>query len=176
LKPEAKTLVSPALSQDVPGDNIRGRRIALLGGDGVDAGQIQTAKDALMAQEAVVELIAAHAGTVTDSAGAAQKVNRAAPNAASVIYDAVVVLGGASAQVLAASGLAVHFVNEAFRHGKPIAAIGEGAALLSACSLTSDMPEDGVVIQDDATAAIEGLIAALLKHRFPRRLISAVPA
>jgi hypothetical protein len=42
-----------------------------------------------MAQEALVELIATHAGMITGSAGKPQKVNRAAPNAPSVIYDAV---------------------------------------------------------------------------------------
>jgi catalase len=51
-------------------------------------------KEALIAQEALVELIAAHAGIITDSTGKPQKVNRADPNAPSVIYDAVVVLGG----------------------------------------------------------------------------------
>src|SRR6201987_5304483 len=135
LRPEAKDLSSPALSQDKPGDTIKGRKIAILGGDGVDAKQLEAVKDALMAQEALVELIAAHAGMIIDSAGKPQKVNRAAPNAPSVIYDAVVVLGGNSAEALAKSGLAIHFLNEAYRHGKPIAAIGDGSLLLDACSL-----------------------------------------
>jgi catalase len=175
LKPTAQKLVSPALSQDKPGDTIKGRKIALLGGEGVDAKQLKAVKAALMAQEAVVELIADHAGTITDSAGKAQKVNRAAPNAPSVVYDAVVVLGGASAAALAQSGLAIHFVNEAYRHGKPIAAIGEGMLLLQACSLTEATDQDGLVVGDDA-GIINDLIRALLMHRFPRRLVAAVPA
>jgi catalase len=92
-------------------------------------------KEALIAQEALVELIAAHAGIITDSTGKRQKVNRADPNAPSVIYDAVVVLGGSSADALAKSGLAIHFINVAYRHGKPIAAIADGSLLLDACSL-----------------------------------------
>jgi catalase len=175
LRPEAKELVSPALSQDKPGQTIKGRKIAILGGEGVDARQLKTAKQVLTASEAVVELIAAHAGTVADSAGKAQKVNRAAPNAPSVIYDAVLVLGGASAGELAKSGLAIHFVNEAYRHGKPIAAIGEGSLLLNACSLGDVTAEEGVIVGDDEHA-IEDLITALLQHRFPRRRIAAVPA
>lgn len=71
--------------------------------------------------------------TVEDSKGKAQKVNRAAPNAPSVIYDAVVVLGGASSAELTTSGpRAVHSLNEAYRHGKPIAFLSGGNALLSA--------------------------------------------
>jgi catalase len=175
LRPSARKLSSPALSQDRPVDNIKGRKIALLGGEGVDAKQLKAVKEALTAQEALSELIAAHAGTVKDSAGKDQKVNRAAPNAPSVVYDAVVVLGGASAAELAQSGLAIHFINEAYRHGKPVAAIGDGALLLAACSLTEASAEDGVVIGEDA-GAIEDLIAALLQHRFPRRVIAGVPA
>jgi catalase len=175
LRPEAKELSSPALSQDKPGETIKGRKIAVLGGDGVDAKQLEAVNDALMAQEALVELIAAHAGMITDSAGKSQKVNRAAPNAPSVIYDAVVVLGGSSAAALAKSGLAIHFLNEAYRHGKPIAAIGDGSLLLAACSLGEAQPQDGVIV-GEAAIAMDGLIAALLQHRFPRRLIAGVPA
>jgi catalase len=176
LRPEAKELSSPALSQDKPGDTIKGRKVAILGGDGVDAAQLKAVKDSLMAQEALVELIAARAGTITDSVGKPQKVNRAAPNAPSVIYDAVVVLGGgSSAEALAKSGLAIHFLNEAFRHGKPIAAIGDGSLLLEACCLGEAQAQDGVIVGEGADV-IDDLIAALLQHRFPRRLIAGVPA
>ena len=175
LRPQAKDLSSPALSQDKPGDTIKGRKIAILGGDGVDAKQLEAVKHALMAKEALVELIAAHAGTITDSSGEAQKVNRAAPNAPSVIYDAVVIPGGASAAALAKSGLAIHFLNEAYRHGKPIAAIGDGLLLLDVCTLGEVKAQDGVIVGKDADA-IDDLIAALLQHRFPRRHIAGVPA
>jgi catalase len=141
--------------------------------EGVDAKQLKAVKDILTAQDALFELIAAHAGTITDSAGRPQKVNRAAPNAPSVVYDAVVVLGGASAAV--ESGLAIHFVNEAYRHGKPIAALGNGALLLDVCSLGEANAKEGLVIGDDAEA-VRDLITALLQHRFPRRSIARVPA
>lgn len=175
LRPEAKKLSSAALSQDKPGDTIKGRKIAILGGEGIDAKQLKAVKQALIEQEALVELIGAHAGTITDSAGEAQKVNRAAPNAPSVVYDAVVIPGGTSAAALAKSGLAIHFVNEAYRHGKPIAAIGDGARLLDACALGQAGAQDGVIV-GEAAETTGGLISALLQHRFPRRLIAGVPA
>jgi catalase len=175
LRPGAKDLSSPALSQDKPSLTIKGRKIALLGGEGVDAKQLKAVQDILTAQDALFELIAAHAGTITDSAGRPQKVNRAAPNAPSVVYDAVVVLGGASAAVLAESGLAIHFVNEAYRHGKPIAALGNGALLLDVCSLGEANAKEGLIIGDDAEA-VRDLITALLQHRFPRRSTARVPA
>ena len=61
--PEAKDLSSPALSQDKPGDTIKGRKVAVLGGDGVDGKQLEAVKDALMAHEAVVELIGSRGST-----------------------------------------------------------------------------------------------------------------
>ncbi len=176
LNPAAKDLRADALSQDKPATSIKGRRVAVIGGEGVDANQLAAIKAAMQSEEAVVELIAPRAGMITDSAGKTQKVNRAAPNAPSVVYDAVIVPGGASAATAAQSGLAVHFINEAFRHGKPIAAIGEGSALIDAASLTAVGADAGVVTGGDAKAVVADFIAAMKQHRFPRREIASVPA
>lgn len=132
-------------------------------------------KEALLSQGCVVELIAAHAGVITDSNGNAQKVNRAAPNAPSVIYDGAVVLGGDSAGALSKSGVAIHFVNEAFRHGKPIAFIANGNLVMKAAKFPKVSAQDGV-IAGDGDAAIEAFVQALHQHRFPRRSIDSVPA
>jgi catalase len=173
LRPEARDAASPTLSLDKPTDTIKGRRIALLAGDGVDAVQLAAARTALEDEGCVVELIAAHAGEITDSRGKAQKVNRAAPNAPSVVYDGAVVPGGDSAAVLAKSGLAIHFVNEAFRHGKPLAFLPGGEPVLQASGFADADAEDGVAIGGDA---VEAFIEAMHQHRFPRRAIEAVPA
>ncbi|MEJ0019981.1 MAG: hypothetical protein WDN25_26215 [Acetobacteraceae bacterium] len=71
LRPEARKSASPALSMDRPAEVITGRRIALLGGPGVDAKQLAAAKKALLAEGCVVELIAAQAGNVVDLRGQA---------------------------------------------------------------------------------------------------------
>jgi catalase len=175
LREEAKNLSSPALSQDKAGNTIKGCKIALLGGDGVNAKQLKAVMRSLTAEGAVFELIAAHAGTITDSAGQQQRVNRAAPNAPSVVYDAVFILGGSSAAALTESGLAMHFVVETYRHGKPIAAVGDGSLLLDACSLGDRPVEEGVFVGDESNV-VAALISALKQHRFPRRPIAGVPA
>lgn len=175
LRPEAKKLVSAALSQDKPASGIKGRKIALLGGEGVDAGQLEQVKKSLIAEGCVVELVAAHAGVIIDSKGTKQKVNRAAANAPSVIYDGVMVLGGESAAALSQSGLAVHFVNEAFRHGKPIAFLAEGGLVREAAQLPETNADDGV-ITIERSDAIAPFLRAVRQHRFPRRKIEKVPA
>ncbi len=116
----------------------------------------------------LMEVIAAKAGTITCSNGAPEPVNRAAPNAASVLYDAVVVLGGASAKALSASGLAINFVSEAFRHGKPIAALGDGAKLLKAAGLGGADAKTGV-FQDGSAGTLDDFIAAMKQPRFHDR-------
>jgi catalase len=160
------------LSLDRPAASVKGRKIALLAGDGVDAEQLAAVKKALLAEGCVVELVAAHAGVITDSKGKPQKVNRAAPNAPSVVYDGAIILGGDGAASLGKSGLAIHFLNEAFRHGKPLAFLTEGNLVMKAARL----PKADGVISADGDAAIAAFIKALHQHRFPRRAVDGIPA
>ena len=96
LRKDADKLKSPALSMDKPAPTIKGRKIAVLVGDGVDTGEVEAMLEALAAAELVPETIGPRAGTV-DASDGPMKVNRAAPNAPSVVYDAVLVPTGCRA-------------------------------------------------------------------------------
>src|SRR5665213_1901478 len=129
---------SPALSMDKPAVAIKGRKVAVLAADGVDAKQIAQIKSALAAQGAMCDVIARVAGTIAAMDGKPVTVDKAAPNAPSVIYDAVFIPGGeASSAALVSSPLAVDFVKEAYMHGKPIAAFGEGTELLAKADISA---------------------------------------
>ena len=167
LRKDAKDLSSPALSQDRPGETIKGRKIAILGAKGIDSKQLKMIKDKCAEKEALVELIASHGGTIEDSAGRPEKVNRAAPNAPSVIYDAVIVLEAQSGNAIA-TPLAAQFIKEAYRHGKPIAAIGAGSALFEALQITLAAAGSGVHT-GKPEAVVDSLLKSLLQHRFPNR-------
>ena len=169
LRPNAKNLTSPALSQDKPGQSITGRKIAVLACEGVDAADLAAIRKIISAAGALTELVAAQAGLIADSAGKRQPVDRPAANAASVLYDAVIIPGG-TVDSLSRSGWATRFVDEAYRHGKPIAALGAGTAIFDACSFAAPQPKQGV-ITGEGKAAIDDLAHALLSHRFPRRAI-----
>src|SRR4051812_22196609 len=66
------------------------------------------------------------------------------------MYDGLIIPGGsASVSSLKKDGLAVHFVNETFKHCKPIAAIADGVELLG----VSDLP---VVGFGNATSSANG--------------------
>jgi len=175
LNPKAKELVSPALSMDRPVPSVKGAKVAILAGEACDGKQVKRATAILSAQGVAAEVVAAHAGIIHGNGGEEIMVNRAAPNAPSVIYDAVIIVGGASAPVLASDGLAIHFVNEAYRHGKPIGAIAEGELVLEACRFEDREADNGIFL-GDASAVADGLLAALLRPRFHGRLVEGVPA
>jgi catalase len=169
---------SPALSMDKPGQGIKGCKVAVLAGAGVDGSELGTIRKALEADGAVVEVIAPHGGTITCSQGKTIKVDRPAPNAPSVIYDGVVVPGGASAAKLAGTGLALAFLAEAYKHGKPLAFAGSGSTLITAAHLP--VPDKGDPAQGvsagDAATVVKQLVEGLVKHRFHNRSIDAVAA
>ncbi len=169
---------SPALSMDKVTKGIKGRKIAVLAGEGVDGQHLGALRSELEAQGAIIEVIAAHGGTITCSLGKAVKVDRPAVNAPSVIYDAVAVPGGKSAAKLAKTGLALAFVAEAFKHGKPLVFLGEGADLIAKAHLpvpAKGAPDQGVTV-GDAAEAVQALVSGLEKHRFNNRDIDAVAA
>jgi catalase len=63
-------------------------------------------------------------------------------------------------------------VNEAFRHGKPLAFFTDGRVVLEAAHLPEADESEGVVKDGNIASFIE----AMRQHRFPNRDIDAVPA
>ncbi|GHF07186.1 catalase [Streptomyces morookaense] len=176
---DVPTAASPALSmENLAGEGIRTRKVAVLAADGTDAGQIGAVRGRLAAEGAIVEVLAAKEGTVA-AGGDRVDVDRALPTTASVLHDAVLVPDGAEAvSVLAADPAAVRFVEEAYRHGKPVAALGEGTRLLTAARLPEEVvfgssaPDYGVFTANGSTSVTDladAFAEALARHRFPHR-------
>lgn len=163
LDPKAHELRSPALSMNKRADAVKGRKVAILVGDGVDGDMVATITEALADEGAVFDLIAPHAGAVSTSAGKPLAVNKAAPNAPSVLYDAAIVPGGRHVEDAMRSRLAHEFLGEAFWHGKPIAFFGDGAGMRAAAHLPDGA--DGVLEGEPDMAAF---IDAMKQHRFHR--------
>jgi catalase len=166
-QPAGKTVkVSPALSMvgTQPADTIATRKIAFLAADGVDAASITAMKGALEKAGAVVHVLAPHGGALKATGGTVA-VDHLLVTMPSVVYDAVYVPGGAkSIEGLSADGDAVHFIMEAFKHGKAIAATAEGANLLGAAGVIEGAP--GVVSGASATRnVVSDFIAAIARHR-----------
>ena len=155
-------------------DNIRTRKIAILAADGVDERSLNTVKAALLAEGAVVEVVAPKLGSITSSANTTIAVDKRLPNAPSVFYDAVYVAGGTnSVATLAADPEAIHFLNEAYKHCKAIAAHTQATQVLRATYFgkkaekdAEDMLADGLVINDDLKELSADFITAIAQHRF----------
>ena len=179
IKAKSSLAQSPALSMaNTIKNSIRTRKIAILAADGVDDTALQTMKKALLAEGAVVELIAPRLGSIKGKNKALLPVDKSFLTAASVLYDAVYVPGGAmSVATLAAEPDAIHFLNEAFKHCKAIAADLEAGPVLQATYFFSKLPkdksekmamQDGIAIGQSKTLA-RTFIEMIAQHRFWQR-------
>jgi catalase len=181
-EPHLLVETSPGLSMENGVGSIASRRVAVLVAPGVEVGALRALQQALQDGGARCEIVAANLGSVATAAGQQLPVDRTFCTTSSVLYDAVLVPGGTSAQTLAAQGDAVHFVREAFRHCKTIGVIGEGAQLLRTLGLGDDAAGvPGIVIgRNDPPSRpqlAQEFIAALAKHRhWSRGNLDGVPA
>ncbi|MGW7441987.1 catalase [Kitasatospora sp. NPDC054795] len=165
--------LSPALSLDNLGAaGIRTRKVAVLAGPGADAAQVRSAHERLGAEGATVETLAARGGELAARDGESLPVDRALPTTASVLYDAVMVPDGAD-QALVTDPDAVRFVTEALRHGKPMAVLGSGTALLQAAGAGEPDRIAGVAVcgpgQPAGTSFWDDFVHLVEQHRFPHR-------
>lgn len=160
-------------------DNIRTRKIAILAADGVNEQSLITVKNALIAQGATVEVIAPRLGVVLAENDVEIPIDKSLLTTASVLYDAVYVPGGTnSVATLADDPDAVHFLNEAFRHCKAIAADAGAKQVLDATYFRKKLPEDdnsdsimreGVIVSSNLKKLSQQFIAAIAQHRFWER-------
>jgi catalase len=169
---------SPALSQaNLLSEHLDGRKVALLrphhsdSDSGTDSGtgpMESELRDQLAARGVELKIL------VPDHPGRDETLLTLD---SSTFYDAVAILGDARSW-LAADPPARRLVEEAYRHGKPLAVLSERADEILA-ELGGLMPraelrhDDGVIVQsnpaDSTSAFTQRLLSALMHHRFPHR-------
>ena len=153
---------SPALSMvnnpNFPKDTIKTRKIAVLLADGFDDAAVAEMDKALLTAGAAAKTIAPRLGVITGADGEALKVDFSFLTASSVLFDAVYIPGGdASVETLKQEADASEFVNEAYKHCKPIAASGPGVGFL-AKSLGEKFSESNTT--GKLVAAAEGVVTS----------------
>ncbi|MES2828608.1 MAG: catalase [Bacteroidota bacterium] len=156
IQVEGSLLSSAALSMaGTIKDTIKSRKIAILTADGADADSIKVVKDKLNAAGAVVEIIAPRQGFIIAENNEQIEVDQSFLGAASVLFDAVYVAGGKVAVAsLEAEANAVHFLNEAFKHCKPIAAHEDALQVLEVTYFNKKLPPDF----SEETVLTEGIL------------------
>ena len=177
---EPVVATSPALSMATsPKDSIKTRKIAFLAADGVDGKSLNTVKTALEKAGAVVEVIAPRQNFILSEADEQIAVNHSLLTAASVLYDGVYVPGGTnSVATLEADADAVHFLNEAFKHCKAIAADTGALQVIESTYFARKVPAectdqsvllDGIVFGDKSSQLADRFVMTLAQHRFWER-------
>jgi catalase len=168
-RPQKQTIdKSPALSMaNSPKNIIKTRQIAILAADGVDADALKSMQAALEKEGAQSKVIAPHGGVLKDSKGAEVKVDVSFLTATSVVFDAVYIPGGDKG--LLENADAIHFINEAYRHCKAIAA--DTTDLLDQTYAGAKLKKGGpaaagIIIGKNTT---KQFIDAIAQHRFWER-------
>jgi catalase len=183
---------SAALSlEHQPRSSIATRKVAMMLADGFDGEAAEAVRRMLAARGAIVEVIAPVLGMVTPAGGGqAVEVDKTYITGTSVLYDALLLPGGeASTAVLESNGDALHWIQEAYKHFKPVAALGQAIELLELAELgdailageqAGDVTVDrGLVTARKRTSAEEfasAFVAAIAKHRHWDRDVEAIPA
>lgn len=150
----------------------RGRKIAILTAPGVATPCVQTMQKKLAETGATGIVVGPHLGKI-DGLDGSVDAKKTFANTSSVLFDAVYVPGGKGAEWLAKSGDARKFIDETYKHGKPIAASGEGTRLIKSCSLgaTEDAELPGVTLapEGNALSVLDAFLEGISQHRFHDR-------
>ena len=147
---------------------IRSRRIALLVADGTDGDAAAQIHEALVAEGAVPRFVGVKMGHVQSETGEPLEVEVSLEAAPSVLWDAAVFLEG---EALSASGHALEFLKDQYRHCKPILLLDGADVLLEKAgippALASGDPDPGLMRfeNSDVAGAVAAFVAALTKHR-----------
>ena len=140
---------------------------------------MKTVKAALEEEGAVVEVIAPRLNYIVSANDEQIAVSHSFLTASSVFYDAVYVPGGTnSVATIEADADAVHFLNEAFKHCKAIAADESAVQVLEATYFSKKIPSEfseetvlreGIIVGDNAETLADKFIIAIAQHRFWER-------
>jgi catalase len=179
VKVKSSVEKSAALSmENTIKDSIKTRKIAALVADGFDGKELETMKKALKAEGAMLKTVAPKLGAVKSADGKEVTADYSFLTAASVLFDAVYVPGGAaSIETLGGEADAYQFVDEAYRHCKAIAGSGEGVDFIGDTFAGKAKSDEAVILEKDAGKAAKNFIKAIAKHRnWDRETTRKVPA
>lgn len=162
----------------VPSGNIKGRKVALLVSDGVNAADTLAIFLALKQHGVHAKLLAAHMGQVTASDGSSLPVDGTFSALPSLTFDAVIVPDG-NIDALLLRGDACYFLLEAYKHLKVIGLSGDARRFAAQFGLADDEQEEGIIIESKAEGKfMNEFVAAMAVHRIWSRSQKAlsVPA
>lgn len=159
----------------------KGRKVAILVADGTAFREVGAMQKALLAASVPSEIVAPHIGPMEGDGGQTE-ATKTYSNCSSVLFDAVYVPGGPEAiKMLSELPDAIRFIDEAFKHGKPIAATAEGVELVLAAGVGKLITPDtalkqGILLKEAVKSLPKPFLAAIASHRFHNRQVDKVVA
>jgi catalase len=169
FKPEVSE--SPALSlYALPGGGIATRKIAVLLAGGSSVEGLDALIERLSEEGAVVRFLGVRLGSVQSAEGEMLEVDATLENSPSVLFDAMVLTDGeAGVAALSADGHAAEFVQNQFRHGKTILAVGAARSLIADAGIDISKADPGLLLADSDDVDTQAFIQAVARHRHPER-------
>ena len=176
-KPEVERSTALSLMARPGEGGIVSRRVAILIAGGVDAAPILAVHQALAKEGAVPRFIGPRLGAFKAAGGETLHAEASAEAMPSVLFDALVVPGGAAAvERLLMLPPVGDFVRDQFRHCKPMLILGDAAKALESAGVKASTPPEGtpgIVVGEGASATAQ-FIKAIANHRdWKRELPSA---
>ncbi|GAB6931017.1 catalase [Paenibacillus sp. JCM 10914] len=165
----ASTESSPALSMMNTIKSTATRKVAVIAANGY-TDELPIIIEQLKQADLTVEIVSVKLGMIRGESSGESEVKHALLGADSVLFDAVLIVGGSSSiSELKSEPKTVDFIKEAYQHLKPIGAIGEGANLLPAAN-----GEGIVVVKEggDMKTFAHSFIDAIAAHRHWTRTVS----
>ncbi|MEJ1238099.1 catalase [Chryseolinea sp. T2] len=179
-----KTSAALSMANTIKG-SISSRKIAVLAADGVNGNSLSALRQAIRKAGGSTVIIAPHLGAIKTDGGEAISVDESFLTAASVLYDAVYVPGGTkSVDALTQESNAIHFLNQAYKHCKVIAAESDTLPVLQQTYFAEGLSsgdklksDEGVLLGTNPSKLSKLFIAAAGQHRFwEREIPRKVPA
>ncbi len=161
--PQVKYKPSPALSQTSrPPTDIKARKIAVLVHDAVNGKTVDAIKAWAKKEGASALILGPSSAPVSAKGGKVLAVDGWAKSEPSVTFDAVVVVDGDNLDAFKKDGVAIHYLQEAFKHLKPVSLIGDKSALVDYLHFETDA---GLLVAQSFAALQDEFKAALIQHR-----------
>lgn len=179
LKKSSSSVTSPALSQSNTIKIPATLKVGILLAEGFNRSETTAVMNALKVSGISFDVISDKQGDIKASDGKFLDAAETFTTTTSVNYDALYIPGGRkSLETLMTLGDVLHFINEAFKHAKPIGASSEGVDILSSSQIsgvmTADIHSEGFISDcgvitvkntEDLTDFISEFIVAIGEHR-----------
>lgn len=160
---------SPALSQERTPRYPNTLKVGVLIGEGFNGREVKAVVKALLNNGVTVDIVGERLGSLTGVDGVKVVMNETFTTTSPVLHDSFYVVGGKSANQAKFESDIKEFINETYKHFKPIGVASTGEAIF----MNSDAsPGPGVVIASESGADFSNdFIQAITQQRFWNRNI-----